>query len=85
MNAVVLALVVLLPGCAWWIAPAPLPARPILPEVRYVAPADPKAVAGLTEEAVEALLPRQAVGVERASEVEQDGRNHEVLSSRAGG
>jgi hypothetical protein len=58
MNAVVLALVLLLPGCAWWATAAPPPPRPTLPEVRYVPPSDPQAVAGLTADAIEALRKR---------------------------
>ena len=58
MNVVVLALVLLLPGCAWWATATPLPVRPTLPEVRYVPPSDPQAVAGLTADAVEALRKR---------------------------
>lgn len=58
MKAVVFALVLLLPGCAWWATATPLPARPTLPEVRYVTPSDPQAVAGLTADAVEALRKR---------------------------
>jgi hypothetical protein len=58
MNVGLLVLVFLLPGCAWWATAAPPPPRPTLPEVRYVEPSDPKAVAGLTNEAVEALRKR---------------------------
>lgn len=58
MNVGLLLLVSLLPGCAWWVTAAPLPSRPTLPEVRYVEPSDPKAVAGLTNDAVEALRKR---------------------------
>lgn len=58
MNVGLLWLVLFLPGCAWWMPPAPPPPRPSLPEVRYVDPQDPKAVAGLTAEAVEALRKR---------------------------
>ncbi len=36
----------------------PPPPAPALPEVSYVAPCDPKAVAGLTQDAVEALRDR---------------------------
>lgn len=49
-------LVLVLSGCAASrVAPPP---RPALPEVRYLNPCDPKAVAGLTQEAVEALRNR---------------------------
>jgi hypothetical protein len=58
MNVGLLALLFLLPGCAWWVTAAPIPSRPTLPEVRYVSPNDPKAVAGLTQDAVEALRKR---------------------------
>ena len=58
MQVGLLVLVLFLPGCAGWIVAAPPPPRPSLPEVRYVDPRDPKVVAGLTEEAVEALRKR---------------------------
>lgn len=59
MNVGLLTLVLFLPGCAGWVtAAAPPPPRPSLPEVRYVDPHDPKVVAGLTAEAVEALRQR---------------------------
>ena len=58
MNVGLLWLVHFLPGCAWSMAASPPPPRPSLPEVRYVDPQDPKAVAGLTAEAVEALRKR---------------------------
>lgn len=58
MNVGLLVLVLFLPGCTWWALAAPPPPRPLLPEVRYVDPQDPKAVAGLTAEAVEALRKR---------------------------
>lgn len=58
MNVGLLVLISLLPGCALWATAAPPPPRPTLPEVRYVEPNDPKAVAGLTNDAVEALRKR---------------------------
>jgi hypothetical protein len=58
MNVGLLVLISLLPGCAWWATAAPPPPKPTLPEVRYVKPNDPKAVAGLTNDAVEALRKR---------------------------
>ena len=58
MKVGLLVLVLFLPGCAGWMLAAPPPPRPALPEVRYVDPQDPKAVAGLTAEAVEALRKR---------------------------
>jgi hypothetical protein len=58
MKVGLLGLLVLLPGCAWWATAAPPPSRPALPEIRYVEPCDPKAVAGLTNEGVEALRKR---------------------------
>jgi len=50
-------LLMVLSGCSFGTA-APPPPSPALPEVAYVAPCDPKAVAGLTREAVEALRNR---------------------------
>ena len=44
-------------GCSFATKVQPPPA-PVLPEVVYVAPCDPKAVAGLTQDAVEALRNR---------------------------
>jgi hypothetical protein len=46
-----------LSGCSLNTRVQPPPA-PALPEVAYVAPCDPKAVAGLTQEAVDALRNR---------------------------
>ena len=50
-------LFVLLSGCAFGTKVQPTP-PPILPEIAYVPPCDPKAVAGLTNEAVEAIRNR---------------------------
>lgn len=44
-------------GCSLFSRPQPPPV-PALPEVSYVARCDPKAVAGLTQEAVETLQAR---------------------------
>lgn len=44
-------------GCTFGAKVQP-PPSPILPEIAYVPPCDPKAVAGLTNEAVEALRNR---------------------------
>jgi hypothetical protein len=50
-------LLMIFSGCSFGTA-APPPPPPALPEIAYVAPCDPKAVAGLTKEAVEALRSR---------------------------
>ncbi len=50
----------ILSGCSLGARVQPPPA-PVLPEVIYVAPSDPKAVAGLTQEAVEALRERDLI------------------------
>jgi hypothetical protein len=47
----------LLSGCALGAKVQP-PPSPTLPEIAYVPPCDPKAVAGLTADAVEALRDR---------------------------
>ena len=70
MKAVVLVLLMLLSGCALGTA-APPPPRPALPEVRYVPPCDPKAVAGLTQEAVEVLRKRDLLLREHIERLEQ--------------
>lgn len=57
MRLGLIVLLVLLSGCAFGTKVQPLP-PPTLPEVAYVPPCDPKAVAGLTTEAVEALRNR---------------------------
>jgi hypothetical protein len=57
MRLGMMLLVVLLSSCTFG-AKAQLPPPPTLPEVAYVQPCDPKAVAGLTTEAVEALRNR---------------------------
>ncbi|MBI3302931.1 MAG: hypothetical protein HYZ72_12770 [Deltaproteobacteria bacterium] len=56
MKVGLLVVLVVLSGCA--LEAVALPPRPALPEVRYVDPCDPKAVAGLTSEAFEALRNR---------------------------
>ena len=48
---------ILLSGCTLGAKVQP-PHPPALPEVAYVTPCDPKAVAGLTQEAVDALRNR---------------------------
>jgi len=58
MNVGLLWFMLFLPGCTYLTTVAPPPPRPSLPEVRYVSPQDPRAVAGLTAEAVEALRKR---------------------------
>ena len=45
-------------GCSFGTRGQPPPPGPALPEVTYVVPCDPKAVAGLTQDAVEALRNR---------------------------
>jgi len=70
MKAVVLVLSMLLSGCALGAA-APPPPRPALPEVRYVPPCDPKAVAGLTQEAVEVLRRRDLMLRQHIERLEQ--------------
>jgi hypothetical protein len=45
-------------GCSLGTTTTQPPPAPILPEITYVAPDDPTAVAGLTQEAVEALRNR---------------------------
>lgn len=70
MKAVVLVLLMLLSGCALGTA-APPPPRPALPEVRYVAPCDPKAVAGLTQEAIEVLRKRDLLLRQHIDRLEQ--------------
>ncbi|HEV8714283.1 MAG TPA: hypothetical protein VGX03_15835 [Candidatus Binatia bacterium] len=70
MQAVVLVLSMLLSGCALGTA-APSPPRPALPEVRYVPPCDPKAVAGLTQEAIEVLRKRDLLLRQHIERLEQ--------------
>jgi len=48
-------------GCSFGTRAQPLPLAPALPQVSYVAPCDPKAVAGLTQDAVEALRERDLI------------------------
>ncbi|MSQ48482.1 MAG: hypothetical protein EXR78_08915 [Deltaproteobacteria bacterium] len=57
MRVGFIVLVMLISGCTFG-AKVQLPPPPMLPEIAYVQPCDPKAVAGLTNEAVEALRNR---------------------------
>lgn len=50
---------------------APPPPRPVLPEVRYVNPDDPHAVAGLTAEAIEALRQRDLLWQQHVERLER--------------
>ena len=70
MKVVVLVLLMLLSGCGLGTA-APPPSRPALPEVRYVPPCDPKAVAGLTQEAIEVLRKRDLLLRQHIERLEQ--------------
>jgi hypothetical protein len=70
MKAVGLVLLMLLSGCSLGTA-APPPPRPALPEVRYVTPCDPKAVAGLTQEAIEVLRKRDLLLRQHIERLEQ--------------
>ena len=57
MRLGLIVLLVLLSGCTFG-AKVQLPPPPTLSEIAYVPPCDPKAVVGLTNEAVEALRNR---------------------------
>jgi len=57
MRSGLIVLFVLLSGCTYGTKVQPLP-PPTLPEIAYVPPCNPKAVVGLTNEAVEALRNR---------------------------
>jgi hypothetical protein len=70
MKVVVLVLLMLLSGCSLGTAASP-PPRPALPEVRYVTPCDPKAVAGLTQEAIEVLRKRDLLLRQHIERLEQ--------------
>ena len=70
MRAVVSVLLLLLAGCSLGTA-IPPPSRPALPEVRYVAPCDAKAVAGLTQEAIETLRKRDLLLRQHIERLEQ--------------
>jgi hypothetical protein len=69
MQVGLLMLLVLLSGCS--VRPVAPPPRPALPEVRYIAPCDPKAVAGLTAEAIEALRRRDLLWQRYVEQLEQ--------------
>ena len=70
MRAAVSVLLLLLAGCSLGTA-IPPPPRPALPEVRYVAPCDAKAVAGLTPEAIETLRKRDLLLRQHIERLEQ--------------
>ena len=70
MRAVVPVLLLLLAGCSLGTA-IPPPPQPALPEVRYVAPCDAKAVAGLTQEAIETLRKRDLLLRQHIERLEQ--------------
>jgi len=70
MKAGLLVLALLVSGCSLGTA-APPPPRPALPEVRYVPPCDSKAVAGLTQEAVETLRTRDLLLRQHLERLEQ--------------
>lgn len=76
MKVGLLALLIVLSGCSLW-AGVPLPPRPALPEVRYVDPCDPQAVAGLTAEAVEALRKRDLLWQRQVEVLEQQLRGQQ--------
>lgn len=63
-------LLVVISGCSFGTTAPPLP-HPALPEITYVAPCDPKAVAGLTKEAVEALRNRDLLLQRHIQKLEQ--------------
>jgi len=48
-------------GCSFATRSQSPPPAPVLPEVTYVVPCDPKAVAGLTQDAVETLRERDLI------------------------
>ncbi len=60
-------------GCSFGTRAQPPPA-PALPEVTYVVPCDPKAVAGLTQDAVEALRNRDVLLRRHIQRLEQQVR-----------
>lgn len=64
---------VILSGCSLGARAQPFPA-PALPEVSYLAPCDPKAVAGLSEDAVEALRERDSLLRRHIQRLEQQVR-----------
>ncbi len=70
MKAGLLVLLTLLSGCSLGMS-VPTPPRPALPEVRYVPPCDPKAVAGLTQEAIEILRKRDLLLRQHIERLEQ--------------
>ncbi|MGE0821268.1 MAG: hypothetical protein AB7G75_17330 [Candidatus Binatia bacterium] len=56
MRVAVLGIIV--SGCSFGATRGQPPPAPVLPEIAYVAPCDPQAVAGLTQDAVDALRNR---------------------------
>lgn len=69
MKAGLVVLGLMLSGCA--VGGVALPSRPALPTVRYVAPCDPQAVAGLTQDAVEALRNRDLLWQQHVERLER--------------
>jgi hypothetical protein len=70
MRLGVIVLLMFLSGCTLG-AKARLPPPPTLPEVTYVPPCDPKAVAGLTHEAIDALRNRDMLLRQHIETLEQ--------------
>ena len=60
MSTRLMVFMLLLVGCSLRTSTKP-PPPPTLPEITYVAPCDPKAVAGLTKETVDALRNRDLI------------------------
>jgi hypothetical protein len=61
-------------GCSFGTRAQPPPPAPVLPEIAYVAACDPKAVAGLTQDAVEALRERDLILRRHIQRLEQQVR-----------
>ena len=70
-----------LSGCSFS-GRVPPPPAPSLPEVSYVAPCDPKAVAGLTQDAVEALRSRDLLLRRHIQRLEQQLRGESETGKR---
>lgn len=62
-------MLIVLSGCVT--GPAAPPPRPALPAIRYVAPCDDQAVAGLTQESVEALRNRDVMWQRHVEQLER--------------